>query len=89
MTSRPLLEAWGILVALGMATTLLTLGEPGGRAGRMLVAASVLALAGLKARLILGRYLGLAASPFWRRAFDLAGALFLTVCFVIYLMGAP
>ena len=66
---RTLVEAWGGLVALGAATSLLAavVGPP---PIPTLAAALVLALAWLKARLILRRYLCLEAAPSWRGGFD-------------------
>ena len=49
----------------------MTLIEMSGQ-GRMIIAAGVLTLAGLKARVILSFYLQLRTSRFWTRAFDLA-----------------
>lgn len=87
MTSSPLVAAWMMLIAIGFATTLSTLIEPSGPMGRIVVAIVVLALAALKARVILGRYLGLAASRFWTRGFDFAVGGFLTVALVLYTLG--
>lgn len=86
MSARPLVEAWIALVALSVATTLMTLAVPSG-AGRMLVAAGVLGLAGLKARVILVRYLGLQNSRFWMRTFDLMIGVFLALGFAVYVLG--
>jgi hypothetical protein len=52
------------------------------------IAGCVLTLAGLKARIILARYLGLARSRFWTRAFDLVIGVFLAVVFGVYLLGS-
>ena len=46
----------------------------------------ILTLAWLKARVILGRYLGLAAAPFWRRGFNLSLALFCLLLLGLYLV---
>lgn len=61
-------QTWAALVALSALTTALTAFDPA-RAGLVL---GVLVLAGAKARLILGHYLGLCAAPAWQRGFDLA-----------------
>ncbi|MCZ7593650.1 MAG: hypothetical protein M5U16_01095 [Hyphomicrobium sp.] len=45
-------------------------------------------LAGLKARVILARYLGLAGSRFWTRAFDLTIGFFLVIAFALYSFGS-
>jgi hypothetical protein len=47
----------------------------------------VLALAGLKARVILSRYLGLGSAPGWLRGFDLGLGLFLATCATLALAG--
>lgn len=78
-----MIEAWGLLVALSLATTALTLIEVSGPA-RVAIGGAVLVLAGLKARTILSRYLNLARSEFWTRSFDMAIGLFLLVVFVLF-----
>lgn len=83
MTSRAMIEAWVLLVAMSAATTALTFVEISGRS-RMVIAAGVLVLAGLKARIILSRYLQLHNSRFWTRAFDLAIGGFLLLSFGLY-----
>jgi hypothetical protein len=78
LPADPLLRAWGWLMAASAATTALTLLTDGAPLGAA-AAAALLGLAGAKAALILRRYLGLDAAPFWRRGFEaaLAGALLL------------
>ncbi len=88
MPSRSLVHAWGALVVLSGATTLLTLSHSAAPA-RPIVAVAVLVLAGLKARVILSRYLGLDASRFWTRSFDLLIGGFLSIAYVLYLFGGP
>lgn len=57
----PLARGWGLLIALSLASALATVsGLPAKPAGL-----AVLALALIKARVILSRYLGLAAAPGW------------------------
>ncbi len=85
-TTRPLIAAWVGLVAAGLGTTLVTL-LPRADIGGRIAAASVLALAGLKSAIILRRYLGLAASAFWTRGFDLVIGLFLLLAYGLYLLG--
>lgn len=51
------------------------------------MAGLLLAIAGLKARTILGRYLELAHSAFWTKLFDLVIGLFLMIAFVLYAAG--
>lgn len=78
LAADPLLRAWAWLMAASAATAVLTLATDGAPLGP-LAAAALLALAGVKAALILRRYLGLEAAPFWRRGFEaaLGGALLL------------
>lgn len=64
-------RAWIALLALSAASTAVATTGATGPA----LALAVLALAGVKARLILGAYLGLSAAPAWARGFDLALAL--------------
>lgn len=59
----PLTKTWSLLIALTVATTALA-----GLDGRLAVA-GMLALAFLKARLILGRFLHLDTAPGWLAAF--------------------
>jgi hypothetical protein len=69
MTRDPLIRAWGLLVGLSVAGALIT------RAPDVTgSAALILAMAFVKARLILHHYLGLAGAPSWRRGFDMVVA---------------
>ncbi len=68
-------RAWALLLALSAASTALA---ASGATGAAFVL-SVLALSGLKARVILIDYLGLRAAPAWAHGFDLALALLLLV----------
>lgn len=64
-------RAWAWLVALSLiagATTWVTPAAPG---PRMALAGAVVTLSVVKARLVLGVYLGLARVPAWRRGFDI------------------
>lgn len=83
--SRVLLRAWAGLVALGGATSLAAavVGQP---PIPLVAAAVVLALAWLKARLILRRYLGLAAAPSWRGGVDAAIAAYLVLLFGLFVI---
>jgi hypothetical protein len=86
MPARDLVTAWAALVALSIGTVLTaSLGASGDRG--MLTAAGVLVLAGVKARVILTRYLGLAGSRFWTHTFDLAIGIFLALAFGLYAFG--
>jgi hypothetical protein len=84
---RQLIEAWAGLVLLSVGTTLVTLYELSPQ-GRWVAPAVVLGLAGLKARIILGRYLGLKQSKFWMHLFDAAMLLFMAIAMTLYLLGA-
>jgi len=83
----PLIRAWAWLVGLGLATAagarLIELGLPAPALG-----VAVLAVAFVKARLILGRYLGLDRAPAWRRAFVAALGAFLALLCGLYLIPA-
>jgi hypothetical protein len=86
LSSRALIHAWLLLLVLSAATTLLTLVNVNSPA-RSVVGATVLILAGSKARVILARYLGLDASCFWTRVFDMALGFFLVLAFALYAFG--
>ena len=60
-------KAWALLLALSAASTALA---ASGLAGAALVL-PILALAGLKAHVILRDYLGLSVAPVWLHGFDL------------------
>jgi Prokaryotic Cytochrome C oxidase subunit IV len=68
-----LTQTWTLLVALSVLTAAVTMLDP----ARPVLALGVLVLAGMKARLILGRYLRLNTAPAWQKGFDLALALLL------------
>lgn len=86
MGKRTLIHAWAGLVTLSAATTLITLTSSSAQF-HAAAAASVLLLAGLKARLILTHYLGLTGSRFWRASFTLALVIFLLTALALYLVG--
>lgn len=75
MTRDPLIRAWGLLVGLSAAGAAIT-HLPDFTGGAVLI----LAMAVIKARLILHHYLGLAGAPSWRRGFDMAVA---AVCLLL------
>lgn len=85
MPAHDLVRAWLVLVALSTGTVLLA-AIPGLNATYTVV--GVLVLAGLKARVILSRYLGLAGSRFWMRAFGSVIWMFLLVSFGLYMFGS-
>ena len=82
MSPTDIYKAWAILLALSFATTAMTLYDG---SSPSVIAAALLALAGLKARTILARYLELQRSPFWMNAFDLVIGIFLLIAFALYL----
>lgn len=86
MPVRDLVHAWVALVVLSLGTALVATAGLSGQA-EMFAAAGVLVLAGLKARVILARYLGLACTRFWTRVFDFAIGMFLVVSFALYAFG--
>lgn len=75
-----------MLVVLSIGTTVLTLLEVAA-SNRLLVGGGVLALAGIKARVILSRYLGLSRTRFWRQMFDGLLVIFLGLAYLIYVLG--
>ncbi|MFA9474158.1 MAG: cytochrome C oxidase subunit IV family protein [Filomicrobium sp.] len=83
MRARALIEAWAVLVGLSAATTILSIFEVSGRGG-VIIAGFVLLLAGIKARVILSRYLQLRNSRFWTRSFDFAIGSFLLLSFGLF-----
>lgn len=87
MPERDLVKAWGALVVLSIGTVAIALVGASGERG-VLAAAAVLALAGIKAHVILTRYLGLSGSRFWTLTFDLAIGIFLAVAFGLYAFGS-
>ncbi len=86
MKPAALISGWLGLLALSLIATAvsLSLQAPGG--WHALGGSVILALAWLKARLVLGRYLGLDQAPFWSRGFNIALALFCTLLLGLYLI---
>lgn len=81
----PLLRAWAALIGLSLGSAALSL-WPWPPALSPFAGTLILALAWLKARVILARYLGLAAAPFWRRGFEIALAAFCLLLLGLYLL---
>ncbi|WP_170470397.1 cytochrome C oxidase subunit IV family protein [Ruegeria arenilitoris] len=77
----PLTCAWLGLLALSLTSALLTLLH-----SPQLVAAGVLALALIKARVILAQYLDLARRPRWLRGFTMVLTIFSVLIFGLYLV---
>ncbi|WP_420583463.1 cytochrome C oxidase subunit IV family protein [Ruegeria sp.] len=74
-------RAWLGLLALSLTSALLTLLD-----SPRIAAAGVLALALVKARLILVQYLDLAHSPRWLRGFTMVLTIFSVLIFGLYLI---
>ncbi|WP_244614841.1 nitric oxide reductase F protein [Pukyongiella litopenaei] len=81
-----LIRAWATLIALSLGSTALAVSAipP---AWQPAAGAAILILAWAKARVILARYLGLAAAPFWARGFGIALGVFCVVLLVLYLIA--
>ena len=85
MTGRGLHIAWGMLMLLSLGSTLLSWPEiwaywpVAGGVGALL-------LAWLKARIVLSRYLGLQAAPFWLRGFEISLALLVLLLLALYIL---
>ncbi|WP_209597163.1 cytochrome C oxidase subunit IV family protein [Ruegeria sp. HKCCSP351] len=77
-----LTSAWLVLLALSLASTLLTLMK----SPDVLIAGGILLLALIKARVILARYLDLVESPGWLRGFTMVLTGFSVVIFALYLI---
>lgn len=86
MPRDPLLRAWITLIALSLGSTAVSLWSWPAQLSA-LAGAFVLALGWLKARVILARYLRLAAAPFWRRGFEISLALFCVLLLGLYLLA--
>jgi len=87
LRSDPLLRAWAVLMALSLATTGLAAALGAGWEGPA-TGAAVLVLAALKMRLILRRYLGLAAAPAWRGGADFVLGAGMALMLGLYLIPA-
>ena len=85
MTCRILLFGWLALLCFSLASTLISIWSvpPNWQA---VSGTAIILLAWLKARVILGRYLGLAQSAFWSRGFNTSLAFFCVVLLLLYLV---
>lgn len=84
---RDLRRALVALIVLGLATTgIAVLRDGAGWLWPAAATAALLVLAGLKAEIILGRYLALRLAPAWLSGFRGAIVLLLTVLYVIWLV---
>jgi hypothetical protein len=86
-SDRDLRRALAGLVVLGLATTgIAILRDGAANLWPPFAAAALLVLAGLKAEIILGRYLTLRAAPAWLRGFRAAIVLLLAIQYAIWLV---
>ena len=84
---RLLWRALAALVGLGLATTAIAvLRDRAALVWPAAAAALLLGLAGLKAEVILTRYLGLGAAPAWRAGFRTGLVLLLVLLYAIWLI---
>lgn len=84
----PLTRAWIWLVALSLGSTVIASAVGARLSGALpLAGAAILVLAWAKARIILDRYLGLAAAPFWHRGFSTVLGLYALGLLALYLLG--
>jgi len=94
MMQNKLIRAWVSLLALSTASTEVALfidrGATGGNPGPIAAISGViiLALALIKARIILSRYLGLETTRFWRRGFNFALTTYALLLLGLYLAPA-
>ncbi|MBJ6373071.1 nitric oxide reductase F protein [Sedimentitalea arenosa] len=85
MTRHALITAWLALLVFSFASTLISV-FPVPTTVQPFAGAMILTLAWLKARVILGRYLGLVNAPFWARGFGISLALFCALLLGLYLI---
>jgi hypothetical protein len=83
----PLLRAWLALLVLSTAGTGVAVRQSATSSLAPWLGALVLLFAGIKARLILVRYLGLAKSPSWRKGFTVLLVLLLGLLLGLFLAG--
>lgn len=81
-----LIHAWAVLIALSAGSTAIALLRPAGGGWAVRAAGiAILAIAAIKAHMILARYLGLAQAPQKLRGFDLVLGLFGLIAAGLYL----
>jgi hypothetical protein len=83
---RDLGRALGALIALGVATTLIAVLKESAGAAWPAAAAALLVLAGLKAEIILSRYLALRVAPAWLHGFRSAVVLLVAILYTLWLI---
>jgi len=81
----PLLRGWLMLIGLSLGSTGVAIWPLAGGL-RVASGAVVLLLALIKTRIILSRYLGLAAAPFWRRGFNAVLGIYVLLLLGLYLV---
>lgn len=85
MIYSDLLRAWITLIGLSAVSTVVSIWSVPVE-WQAAVGAALLGVAWLKARVILARYLGLAASPFWARGFGFGLSLLSIILLGLYLV---
>ena len=80
------MQAWSVLLALGIATAALSYVEA--RPPVSLIGFAIIAIGFCKARIILARYLELSAAPAWLRAIDVTGAIYALLLIGLYTLPA-
>ena len=84
---RDLLRALGVLIVLGLGTAAIAvLRDSAAVVWPALAAAALLVLAGLKAEIILARYLALRVAPAWLRGFRGAVVLLVAILYTLWLI---
>jgi len=84
---RPLINAWIALIVLSLATTALSIAGSD-KTWVPVTGTAILLIAWIKARLVLARYMGLAAAPSWQGGFDICLGIFVLVLGGLYLAPA-
>ncbi|WP_243405111.1 cytochrome C oxidase subunit IV family protein [Pelagivirga sediminicola] len=88
MDKLDLTRAWLALLGLSVLSTVAAAAISAGFDARV-AGVIVMALALMKARLILSQYLGLADAPSWRRGFNAALIVFVLIALGLYLIPSP
>jgi hypothetical protein len=83
---RNLTRALAVLIALGAGTTAIAVLRDSAGPFWPAAAALLLVLAGLKAEIILARYLALRVAPAWLRGFRAALVLLIAILYALWLI---
>ncbi|SHJ74097.1 hypothetical protein SAMN05444000_11290 [Shimia gijangensis] len=86
MKTDTLSKAWIWLIALSGGSAVVAVFVEQGM-DRRIAGSVILALALLKSRTILSRYLGLSEAPSWRRGFNMVLTFYCVVLLGLYLIG--